>query len=147
MPRVRTKRTRVPKGFEELEPTLEEFEVRMKEAVVESHEGKRRSEAMWPIIKIHHQRSRYIYEQYKSKKIDKKVYDFCIRQKYADAALIAKWKKSGYERLCCMQCIQVEDHSFGTVCICRVPKSKLADDSAHAIECVKCGCHGCASGD
>ena len=43
----------------------------------------------------------------------------------ADAALIAKWKKSGYENLCCLRCVQPRDTNFGTTCICRVPKSKL----------------------
>lgn len=36
---------------------------------------------------------------YKYKKISKEVYDYCVRMKLVDAALIAKWKKPGYERL------------------------------------------------
>ena len=93
MPRIRRKRTKYPKGFEVLEDKLEEFEERMREAVLESDDGKRKTESIWPIVKIHHQRSRYIYEMHKKKKITKRVYEFCIRQKYADAHLIAKWKK------------------------------------------------------
>lgn len=93
MPRIRRKRTRFPKGFEVLEDTLEEFEEKMREAVADDHDGKRKCETTWPIIRIHHQRSRYIYQMYKDKKITKAVYEFCLRQKYADANLIAKWKK------------------------------------------------------
>ena len=32
---------------------------------------------------------------------------FVFREKIADANLIAKWKKQGYENLCCLRCIQV----------------------------------------
>jgi bud site selection protein 31 len=40
----------------------------MREAEDEPHEGKRKPESVWPILKIHHQMSRYIYELYKVKK-------------------------------------------------------------------------------
>jgi bud site selection protein 31 len=30
---------------------------------------------------------------YKNKEISKATYDFCLKNGYADAALIAKWKK------------------------------------------------------
>ena len=30
-----------------------------------------------------------------------------FQEKIADANLIAKWKKQGYENLCCLRCIQV----------------------------------------
>jgi hypothetical protein len=60
----------------------------------EPHEGKRKAESVWPIFRIHHQRSRYIFEQYyKKKAISKELYEFLLREKYADANLIAKWKK------------------------------------------------------
>ena len=58
---------------------------------------------------------------YKKKEISKELYDYLLREKWADAALIAKWKKSGYERLCCLGCIQTRDTNFGSTCICRVP--------------------------
>jgi hypothetical protein len=50
----------------------------------------------------------------------------------------------GYERLCCLRCIQPKDHNFGTTCICRVPK-KSRDEKV--VECTHCGCRGCASGE
>jgi G10 protein len=31
-------------------------------AETEPHEGKRKVEALWPIFRIHHQKSRYIYD-------------------------------------------------------------------------------------
>lgn len=55
------------------------------------------------------------------------LYDFCVQEKIADQNLIAKWKKQGYENLCCLRCIQTRDTNFGTSCICRVPKSKLEE--------------------
>ena len=57
-------------------------------------EGKRKEEAVWPIARINHERSRYIYEMfYKKKKISRELYNFCLKNGYADANLIAKWKK------------------------------------------------------
>jgi hypothetical protein len=57
-------------------------------------ESKRKVEANWDIFRLHHQRTRYVYEMhYKRKAISKEVYDYCLKQKYADGNLIAKWKK------------------------------------------------------
>ena len=55
------------------------------------------------------------------------LYDYCLKERIADANLIAKWKKQGYENLCCLRCIQTRDTNFGTNCICRVPKGKLEE--------------------
>jgi len=145
MPKVRTNRTVYPEGWELIEPTLRELESKMREAENETHEGKRKCEALWPIFKISHQKSRYIYDLfYRRKAISRELFDFCLEQGHADKNLIAKWKKSGYERLCCLRCIQPRDHNFGTTCVCRVPKH-LREEKV--VECVHCGCHGCASGD
>jgi len=148
MPKVKTKRskTRKPRGFDVLEDTLEGLESKMRDAENDTHEGKRRNEVLWPIFRIHHQRSRFVFEMfYRKKKISREVYEYCLREGYADAGLIAKWKKQGYERLCCLRCIQPKDHNFGTSCICRVPRKKL--EAGALVECVHCGCRGCSSGD
>ena len=133
----------------------------------ESHEGKRKVESQWPVFKLHHQRSRYIYDlYYKRRGISKELYDFCIKEGYADANLIAKWKKvrhflvslfvigffkkktnllvaqPGFDNLCCLRCTQTRDTNFATTCICRVPKSKR--DEGKPFECAHCGCRGCA---
>lgn len=111
----------------------------MNVAESESHEGKRKTESLWPIMRITHTRTRYIYDlYYKREAISKELYDWLCKQEYADAkwvelwscgsvvvwvkwkrvltltklylplihSLIAKWKKSGYEKLCCARCIQ-----------------------------------------
>ncbi len=57
-----------PEGWELIEPTLEELEQKMKESEADSHEGKRKVEALWPIFKIHHQRSRYIFDLFYKRK-------------------------------------------------------------------------------
>ena len=111
-------------------------------AELDPHEGKRKVEALWPIFRIHHQRSRYIYDlYYKRKAISRELYDYCIREGIADKNLIAKWRKQGYENLCCLPCIQTQDSAHGTNCICRVPKEKLEED--RVVQCVRCGCRGC----
>ncbi|KAN0008564.1 hypothetical protein ACTFIU_009288 [Dictyostelium citrinum] len=141
MPKIKTSKKKYPKGWDIISSTLEEFDLKMREAEANPHEGKRKCEANWPIFRIHHQRSRYLYEKfYKNKEISRDLYEFCLREGYADKNLIAKWKKVGYERLCCLKCIQDLSH----VCICRVPLKEL--DKGIVLECVSCGCKGCASG-
>ncbi|KAF0758924.1 protein BUD31 isoform X1 [Aphis craccivora] len=68
MPKVRRSRKPPPDGWELIEPTLEELEQKMREAETESHEGKRKVEALWPIFKIHNQKSRYIYDLFHRRK-------------------------------------------------------------------------------
>lgn len=147
MPKVRTLGTKkAPKGFDLIEDMLNEFQQKMRDAENEPHDGKRRHETVWPILRIHHQRSRYIYElYYREEKISRELYEWLLREKYADAALIAKWKKPGFERLCCVKCIQTKDTNYGTTCICRVPRGKL--EAEKFVECKGCGCRGCSSGD
>jgi bud site selection protein 31 len=66
----------------------------MREAETETHEGKRKVEAAWPLFRIHHQRSRYIFDLfYKRRAISKELYDYCLNEGIADKNLIAKWKK------------------------------------------------------
>lgn len=90
--------------------------------------------------------SRYIYDlYYKRGAISKPLYDWLIKNNYADANLIAKWKKQGYEDLCCLRCIQTKETNFNATCICRVPRKQLKDDQE--VQCVSCGCRGCSSGD
>uniref|UniRef100_A0ACD5T9A2 Uncharacterized protein n=1 Tax=Avena sativa TaxID=4498 RepID=A0ACD5T9A2_AVESA len=145
MPKIKTSRVKYPEGWELIEPTLRDLEAKMREAENDTHDGKRKCEALWPIFRISHQKSRYIYDlYYRRKEISKDLYEFCLDQGYADKNLIAKWKKPGYERLCCLRCIQTRDHNFATTCVCRVPKH-LREEKV--IECVHCGCKGCASGD
>jgi len=127
-----------------IEPTLEELNQKMREAEKESHEGKRKCEAVWPIFRLHHQRTRYVYDMfYKKKAISKELYDWCLNEKWADKHLIAKWKKQGYEKLCCLRCIESGGTTFGSTCICRVPKKDLTDDKV--VVCIPCGCRGCSS--
>lgn len=140
---LRNKRKQPPDGWELIEPTLDELEQKMREAQTAPHEGKRKTETVWPIFKINHQKSRYIYDlYYKRKAISKELYEYCLGERIADANLIAKWKKPGYENLCCLRCIQTRDTNFGTNCVCRVPKTKL--EEGKVVECIHCGCHGCS---
>mmetsp|Transcript_50748 Transcript_50748/g.127901 ORF Transcript_50748/g.127901 Transcript_50748/m.127901 type:complete len:262 (-) Transcript_50748:90-875(-) len=145
MPRIRTLNTKkAPEGWEDVEPQLEEFHQQMRDAVNEPHEGKRRNEATWKITRIHHERSRYVYELfYKKKAISRELYDWLLREKYADAALIAKWKKPGYEYLCSLAAIDKRNSNFGTTSICRVPLHLRKPGAT--LPSVSTGCISCAS--
>jgi bud site selection protein 31 len=44
--------------------------------------------------------SRYIYDLYYEKEaISRQLYEWLLKNNYADANLIAKWKKQGYEKV------------------------------------------------
>lgn len=102
MPKIRTTRGKPPpEGWDQIESTLDQFTQKMREAECKPHTGLKKSEALWPIFRIHHQRSRYVYELYfKRKAISKELYEYCVKQGYADANLIAKWKKVQENILC-----------------------------------------------
>ncbi|KAL1865522.1 Component of the SF3b subcomplex of the U2 snRNP [Diaporthe australafricana] len=135
MPAMRhaSKRKPPPDGFSDIEDDLLIFSNKMKEAQNAPTDNIPKHEAQWPIFKISHQRSR------------KKLYDWLLKNGYADAMLIAKWKKQGYEKLCCLQCVQTKETNFQSTCICRVPRAQLKE--SQDIQCVGCGCTGCASCD
>ena len=42
-----------------------------------------------------------------SKQLVRQITSNYVQEKIADPNLIAKWKKQGYENLCCLRCIQV----------------------------------------
>lgn len=157
MPRIKTNRTKkAPEGFDKISPTLNDFSIQLKEA--EKEQGSKlfskSSESTWKVFQLHHERTRYVYElYYKRKAISKDLYDWLLHEKYADKTLIAKWKKKGYEKLCCLKCIQSDETTHGKTCICRVPRATLEKNAASKNEqvtfqqCVHCGCSGCASTD
>merc|ERR1719330_1476894 len=96
------------------------------------------------ITKIHFERSRYVYELfYKKKAISRELYDYLLMEKYADAALIAKWKKPGYEYLCSLAAIDKRNSNFATTSICRVPLHLRKPGSTGPA--VQTGCIACAS--
>lgn len=65
---------------------LDDYAKKMRDAENESHEGKRKTESLWPIMRINHARSRYIYElYYKRQAISKPLYEWLLKQGYADA--------------------------------------------------------------
>ena len=72
----------------------------MRDAENESHEGKRKAESLWPIMRISHARSRYIYElYYKREAISKELYEWLLKQGYADAKSVhCRCSLSGFDR-------------------------------------------------
>ena len=65
---------------------LDDYARKMRDAENDSHEGKRKTESLWPIMRISHTRSRYIYElYYKRDAISKELYNWLLKENYADA--------------------------------------------------------------
>lgn len=136
MPAIRhaSKRKPPPEGFSDIEDDLLVFSNKMKDAQNTPTDNAPKHQAQWPIFQISHQRSRYIYELYYEKEaISKQLYDWLLKNGYADAMLIAKWKKQGYEKvrekclailrgscanlnrtvqLCCLRCVQTKETNF-----------------------------------
>jgi len=119
MPKIKTTRTKKPpEGFEEIESVspacykpissllysfvshasqpsttltqiLDDYSKKMRDAENDSHEGKRKTESLWPIMRISHTRSRYVYElYYKREAISKELYDWLLKEGYADAKYV-----------------------------------------------------------
>ena len=133
-----------PAGWEYLRPTIEALSAEVREVNSAPTEGKNKLESNWPIHQINNQRTRYIFDMYSvHKKISKELYMYCVKQKLVDAALVAKWKKTGYERLCSVFVIDRRNFPFGTTSICRVPKKAMKNKM---IREANTGCRGCASG-
>lgn len=127
------KKKKPPEGFDYVEPILEALENELRDKVKESNLNKRKKESMWPIHQINWQKTRYIYDMYYThKRISKKVYQYIVDQKLVDAALIAKWKKPGYERLCSTYVINPSNYKFGTSSLCRVPWFDRTEDQKTA---------------
>ncbi|KAI1434913.1 cell cycle control protein cwf14 [Xylaria sp. CBS 124048] len=149
MPAIRSHASRAkkpPAGFDDIRDDLEVFGIKMKDAQNTPTNNVPKHQAQWPVFQIAHQRSRYVYELYYEKEaISKQLYEWLLKNGYADPILIAKWKKQGYEKLCCLRCIQTKETNFQSTCICRVPKAQLKEEQD--VQCVNCGCRGCASSD
>jgi len=102
MPAIRhaSKRKPPPEGFSDIENDLLIFANKMKDAQNKPPPTGPKYQAQWEIFQISHQRSRYVYDLYYEKEaISKQLYEWLLKNGYADAMLIAKWKKTGYENV------------------------------------------------
>lgn len=145
--RRRLKNKKPPEGWELIEDVIQDFEQQMADAVNEEHEGKRKAELTYKIHRIHWEKNRFIYDlMYQRKVMSRELFDYLCREKIADGALIAKWRKPGYEILCSMLAIQKGNHNFGTTSHCRVPLH-LRSSQQRITPDVQTGCISCASGD
>ena len=57
-----------PPGWELIEDTLDEYEAKMKEAVNDPHEGRRKCESNWMVHRLHYEKNRFLYDIYYKKK-------------------------------------------------------------------------------
>ncbi|KAL6449575.1 BUD31 Pre-mRNA-splicing factor BUD31 [Candida maltosa Xu316] len=136
-----------PEGYAKIEPTLTKYRDKLKTAQTKPDPTKSKQSSLWIIYQLNYKISRYVYDMFKTKRISRDLYDWLLLQSYVNRDLIAKWKKPGYEKLCCVSCITVTNG--GGTCVCRVPKARLLEKDPEKvdIECITCGCRGCASSD
>jgi bud site selection protein 31 len=145
-------RRSAPDGWPALEKELDAIAAEHKDAAVDAAGPAAR--AAWPALRLHRALARHVHDAFfVDRAISRRLYEWCVRPAAAGGGgvagreLVAKWRRAGYERLCCLGCVQAADTAFGTVCVCRVPRAKREAGTAdRAAECVRCGCRGC-SGD
>lgn len=129
-----------PPGWALVKDVMQDFSEKMAAAVKRPSATRRKHESLWEIKSLSYQRTRYIHEMhYTLKLIDRSVFKYCARLNLIDAALSQKWRKTGYEKLCCLECADRTRTDFGKVCICRLPNAPAE------LQCHFCGCDGCTS--
>ncbi|NXH06753.1 BUD31 protein, partial [Loxia leucoptera] len=125
MPQVRRSRKAPLDGCQLMEPMLDQLGQERREVEMEPHKGKKKLESLWPIFRIHHQKTIMSVTIIFSAKIPSPGFLSWVLHQGGDKNLIAQWKKQGCGNFCCLHCIQTWDSNFGTNCSCRVPKNKL----------------------
>ena len=143
MPKLKPGSRKPPAGFDTITGALDDFDMKMREAVNLPTDGLRKTETLWPILQITRERTRFLFDKARRGEITQDVVDFCVLNGFADKGLLEKWIIPGYESLCCNKCVASKDSNFRTTCICRVPRSQRDAD----VRCQCCGCTGCASCD
>ncbi len=132
---------RPPKGFDRVNEILNEYDSKMKDAIAEPHEGKRKVEMTWGVAAINRERTRRLFRMWRDGEIAEDVLEYCCKVNFIDSSLVRLWRIPGYESACCADCVQSKGHDFGGACICRVPAE---DRMENEIQCKQCGCTGCA---
>jgi bud site selection protein 31 len=133
-----------PPEWESVKATVLALNDEMRRAESANVDAKSSQEQLWKVMQCNWKRSRFVFEaRWRSRTMGDPVYEWILRQGYADRELINAWRRPGYDRLCCVHCISKHsDH--GGVCLCRVPRAERA---TKALKCFHCGCPGCCSGD
>ncbi|XBI15124.1 hypothetical protein VPH35_057608 [Triticum aestivum] len=108
MPKIKLGRVEYTEGWVLIEPTIRELDAKIREAENDTHDRKRKCEALYPIFRI--SRSHYIYDLFyrRRKDISNELYVFCLDQGYADRNLIVKWKRIETlikEKLVILECL------------------------------------------
>ncbi|CAK9436122.1 uncharacterized protein LODBEIA_P06800 [Lodderomyces beijingensis] len=156
-----------PPDFAKIQPVIQQYKTKLRQAQLTplTQTTHSTTSSTWPITKILHQCTRYVSEMHAQHKINDACLEWLLLQDYVDGALLKKWRKRGYEKLCCVACVNTGGSGR---CVCRVPKVEMlrkhqraknedADDESKSkdkdeireidVECVTCGCRGCASTD
>lgn len=142
--RLRAKLRKAPGNVDAVADELEEFEARMREATAAPRGNAMNAALTWPVHKLHFQKNRFLHDaRYVHGTVSDALLKYLVKEKIADGALLAKWRKPGYDTVCSMSVLTKSNTNFGTVGICRTP---LKDRSGQIMPNVQTGCVCCVSG-
>ncbi|KNH04018.1 hypothetical protein XU18_0960 [Perkinsela sp. CCAP 1560/4] len=138
MPRFQQDTTGQPREVNLLVDTLNEFEEEMRMAENTPSENSSHYEMFGRILEISRRRTEYVYNLWRSHEISDITLEYLTHRGIVDEGLIELWQRDGYEKLCCVLCVDKSMHAGG-VCVCRVPQK----DRRHEGACRVCHCSGC----
>ncbi|OHT02488.1 G10 protein [Tritrichomonas foetus] len=140
----RRKEIQPPPGWDDVKDLILSLNEDMRIAEATNNDANSSQEQLWTVLRCNWKRSRPVFEMYwRQKSMSKDLYEWILKNNYADRDLINAWRRPGYDRLCCVACIS-KNTDHGGVCLCRIPKAQRKQKE---FKCIHCGCPGCFSGD
>lgn len=117
-----------PADFSKIAPTINQYKQKLRHAQLQPLDSKTtlsRISLTWPITRLLHNCTRFVQQQNDEGELSPELFEWLKVQDYVDEKLLNKWGKRGYEKLCCLGCINRLGQGNGAVCVCRVPKVEL----------------------
>lgn len=130
---------KIPEDYYKISNYIENTEIQMA-ALIDSFDYKIKEHInYWKIFQLNHERTKFISDEFMNKNISKETFLYCCDKMYCDVGLRSYWKKQGYKKLCCLQCVTPQSDKK-TVCKCRAV-SGVKDTE---FKCSYCGCSNCS---
>jgi bud site selection protein 31 len=135
-----------PAEWAEVRDLIVDFTAKLKEAEDVVVDDNWTREQWVAINRANWIRCRCVYiRRYISRTMKEDLFEWILKEGFAERDLIALWRKTGYERVCCVRC--ASDKSDAEGCACRRTRTANELRDAPAPKCRECWCPGCRSRD